>query len=307
MIKQIISPLLPEKVYDLLRERLRQYREYKFKKKTKLTEERLCEILKEELRVKRGSVVFVHSSINKMNLDFLFLRVLDLLREIVGQEGTLLFPSTHLSERPEEYLRKEGVFDVRKSPTTMGIIPELARRQKGAYRSLHPTNSVCAIGRHAKELTENHHTSPYPCGEESPYYKIVDYDGIIIGLGVSTERLAFVHCVEDIVRDKFPVETREREIFEGKVIDINGDMKVVKTLVAHERINWRNIPWYIRKYVPKEVCRDLKIDGIQFFTADAHELYKRMKELAGQRITIYSWVKRNKYQKTVIREYTAPH
>lgn len=292
MIKQIITPLLPKKVYDLLRGQLRKYREYKFKNKTKLTEERFCYILKEELGVKRGSVVFVHSSVNKMNLDFLSLRVLKLLMEIVGKEGTLLFPSTHLLERPEEYFRKNGIFDVRRSPTTMGIIAELARRQEGAYRSLHPTNSVCAIGQYAKELTENHHNSIYPCGVQSPYYKIVEYDGIIIGLGVSTENMSFVRCVEDIIKGNFPVETRKREVFEGQVIDKNGDIKVVKTVVSHERTKWRNIPRYIRKHIPEGVCRDLQINGIQFFTADAQDLYKRMNELAEQGITIYSrWAK----------------
>ncbi len=288
MIKKIAARVLPERAYGTGRQLVRKYRRYKHQGRPKLSESDFCKILTRDLEVREGAVVFVHSSIDQMNLDFPFYRVLSTLRDLVGKSGTMLFPTSQLSERPEDWLRREEVFDVGKTPTTMGVIAEFARRQKGAVRSLHPTNSVVALGNRARELVEDHPRSIYPCDQHSPFYKIVHYDGLIIGLGVSTEVLTFVHCVEDNLRERFPVETRRRELYAGRVLDENGCEQIVKTLVAHKRIRWRRVSRYMRRHVPEDMCRDLKIDGVNYYTAQSRALYAKMEELAMRNITIYS-------------------
>jgi aminoglycoside 3-N-acetyltransferase len=174
--------------------------------------------------------------------------------------------------------------------TSMGILPELARRHPQAVRTCHPTNSIVALGKHARALTESHCYSIYPCGEESPYYKIVSYDGWIVGLGVSTANLSFVHCIEDIWRDRFPVRTRTTEVFAAQVLNASGTREIVQTL-AQSRVTQmlgpRSVPNFIRRYVPKDVCRDVTIQGVNYFTAKARPLYAELEELAGQGITIY--------------------
>ena len=287
MLKKAVARLLPRQVYGKGRTLLHRYRRYERQRLPQLSESGFHSILENELGVGPGAVVFVHSSVGRMNLGFSFYRILAALREVVGEGGTLLFPSTHLSERPEDWLRRSEVFDVEKTPTSMGIIAEFARRQREAIRSLHPTHSVVAIGRYARELTAYHAESIYPCGEESPYYRMVHYDGLIIGIGVSTEVLTFVHCVEDRWKDRFPVETRDREVYEGRVRTGDGSEHVVKTLVAQRRIRWRNISGYVRRYIPAEVCRNLKIGGVNYYTARSKQLYAKMEELASRDITIY--------------------
>ncbi len=129
-----------------------------------------------------------------MNIDFSPFKVLQILIDLVGPEGTLIFPAWHFNYRAEDYLKKENIFDVKLSPTVMGLLPELARRHSSAFRSAHPTTSIVAIGKYAKELTEDHEKSIYPCGEMSPYYKMMKYDAIIVGLGVTSHFVSFVHC-----------------------------------------------------------------------------------------------------------------
>lgn len=289
MLKQVAKRVLPRRTIHRMKWWILQNQQRRLRQFPALDESRFREILTGELGIREGSVVFVHSAVGKMNLGFPAPRVLAILQEVVGSEGTLLFPCTHLAERAEEYLKRDESFDVRKSGTTMGIIAELARRQPGAVRSLHPTSSVVAIGRHAAELTATHPASIYPCGEQSPYYKIVHYDGIIVGLGVPPDKsLSFVHCVEDIMKERFPIETRTREVFRGRVVDQQGDERVVPTLAAHWRIQRRNIARYMKRYIPAETCRDLVIDGVSYYTAKSRQLYARMEELANRNITIYS-------------------
>lgn len=300
IVKQYLGKYLPKKIYDLGRSMEAYKNQLNKEKIPKMSESKFKEILTDILGIKRGAVVFVHSSVDNLNPDFPFYRILFHLQELVGEEGTLLFPCSQLSERAEDYLKRGEIFDVKKSPTTNGIIPELARHQKRAFRSLHPTNSVVALGRHAEELTRTHADSIYPCGEQSPYYKIVDYNGIIIGLGVNTDNLTFGHCVEDILREKFPVQTRGHEIFKAKVRDLHGQIKIVPTLAAHKRIQWRNPGNYIKQYVSPDVCQNLTINGIKFFRADAKNLYNKMVELAKKDITVYS---KFVYKKHFISKY----
>ena len=155
----------------------------------RLTEQEIRSILTEKLGLKNGSVVFIHSSVDRMRLDFPFYKLFQILTDIVGkEEGSLIFPTAHFDARAEDFLtRNPGtvIFDVRKSPTVRGLLPEFARKQKNAVRSLHPTESVAVLGKHAIELTGTHHQSIYPCGELSPFYKMMEYDGLIVGLGVT--------------------------------------------------------------------------------------------------------------------------
>ena len=71
--------------------------------------------------------------------------VLDAWMEFFA-EGLLLLP-THTWRFINEENR---VFDVRRSPCCVGILPELFRKRPGVVRSFHPTHSVAALGREAE-------------------------------------------------------------------------------------------------------------------------------------------------------------
>src|ERR1700730_12274396 len=58
-----------------------------------LTEEDFREILTNDLNLKEGDLVYVHSGMDGLNLAFPFYRILFLIREVIGPAGTVLFPS----------------------------------------------------------------------------------------------------------------------------------------------------------------------------------------------------------------------
>jgi len=285
IVEKIANVLLPKKLYTFVKSR---YRLVKKKLTPSLTSEKFRDIVDKQMNIKKGSVVFVHSSINNMNLAFPADQVIAILLDAVGAEGTLLFPCTHHNGRAEDYLRQGGVFNVRRSPTTMGLLPELVRRNKLSVRSLHPTNSIVAIGKYAHELLDEHPNSVFPCGDKSPYYKIVHYNGIIVGLGLHAgECLSFIHCAEDIMDSKFPVQTRTDEIFDGRVIDSEGKEFIVKTKAAHAQTHFKDMAGYFKRYIPKEIINNFKTNGVKYFTAKSPELYAKMVELAEKGITVY--------------------
>jgi aminoglycoside N3'-acetyltransferase len=141
---------------------------------------------------------------------------------------------------------------------------------------------------HAEELVSCHHLSVYPCGELSPYFKMLKYDSIIIGLGEKTVSLSFVHCAEDTLQEKFPLKTLQDTPYEYVVRDHSGNTITVKTLIPHENITRRNIPAFMKKNISKNICKTIKYRGCNYFTADANKLYDRMLDLAKDNITIYT-------------------
>ena len=254
-----------------------------------LSEQDFKEILAQDLRLCEGDTVFVHSSIDRLNLNFPFYRVLSLLRDIIGPRGTVLFP-TYPNHRLSsyEYLRQGNVFDVRRTPSYIGLLTEFARRQREARRSLHPTKSVCAIGPLAEELTATHQNSPYPYDTCSPYYKLVEHKAKIVGLGVWTFNLSFVYCTDDALKDAAPVQTYHPEKFAAQCINYKGETEIVETYVHDARkVDTHDVPRYMKQHIDGEVCSDLSIKGMKFFRADAARLFDAMLRLAKAGITVY--------------------
>ena len=145
-----------------------------------------------------------------------------------------------------------------------------------------------AFRRHARELIESHEHSIYPCDANSPYYKIVEFDGIIICLGVTTRQLSFVHCVEDNLRHRFPLRTRTEEVYRATVRDRQGREVTIPTVAQTDVTLWLDIPRFMKRHVDPAVCRAVRLDGVDFFTARAKQLYVRMEELALKNVTCYT-------------------
>jgi aminoglycoside 3-N-acetyltransferase len=254
-----------------------------------LTEEEFTNILVNDLGLTRGDTVFIHSSIDKLNLGFPFYRILTLVRDVTGTSGTILFP-TYPNHRISsyEYLLQGNVFDVRRTPSYIGLLTEVARRQRGAVRSLHPTKSVSAIGPLARELTGEHQNSPYPYDKSSPYYKLVECEGKIVGLGVWTSNISFGYCVEDALKERFPARTYHERLFEATCINYQGEQEIVRTYAHNMKVvNQHDGPGFMRAHVSPEACQDLTIKGMKFFRASAPKLFNEMLSLALQGITAY--------------------
>lgn len=183
-----------------------------------------------ELGLKRGSIVFVHSSLSKFGyVEGGADSVVDALIKTVGEEGTVAVPGFSFS------LGKDGsVFDVKNTPSEMGKIPETLRNRKGTYRSHHLTHSVVALGYKAKELTETH--SVTPCGKESPFRKLIDWGGYILLLGVSQNSNTTFHTIEE---EKNLFYMKFKEIKNVFIVDEKGQkihlpMKIHQPLKTYD-------------------------------------------------------------------------
>jgi aminoglycoside 3-N-acetyltransferase len=176
------------------------------------------------------AILMVHSSISNMRPMYhgTAKDLLDFLLRIVGPGRTLAMPAFFFGT-PElldqEYYKQHPRFDVRRTPSQMGLVTELFRRRPGVVRSLHPTHSVCAVGPLANELCATHHLSPRACGELSPFGIMGLHKTIILGLGVEYYRaLTQVHSMEQILGDRYPIPQEQEDSVHVDLVDNTGNI-----------------------------------------------------------------------------------
>jgi aminoglycoside 3-N-acetyltransferase len=288
-LQKIARTVLPGRALAHLRRAKWELERRRVASLSPLTEDDFTDILAGDLGLAAGDMVYVHSGMDGLNLDFPFYRVLSLIQQVIGRDGTVVFP-TYPNHRMSsyEYLLQGKVFDVRRTPSYTGILTEFARRQRQAVRSLHPTKSVCAIGPAARDLIATHQLSPYPYDTGSPYYKLIAGGGRIIGLGASTNYISFGYCVDDALKEKFPVRVYHDRIFEAACINYQGERVTVRTY-AHDMSTTvhPDMPRWMKTYVSEAACRDLIVRGMRFFRADAPKLFAEMMRLAERDIIAY--------------------
>ena len=285
-LRDVARKILPRGAYERIARTRKRLDRARVARLPQLTEHDFEHILAHDLRLETGDVVFVHSSIDQLNLDFPFYRILSLVRERVGAQGTILFPTfPNRKISSYEYLQQGTVFDVRRTPSYIGLLTEFARRQRGALRSLHPTKSVCAIGPLAHELTATHQHSPYPYDTPSPFHKLAEHGAKIVGLGTWTNKLTFVYTACDALHKDYPVRIYHDELFEARCVNYEGEVEVVRTYAQDMRKVSSDVPTYMKAHVSEEIACDLMIKGMRFFRADAAPLFDAMVKLAEQGIT----------------------
>src|SRR3989338_6088228 len=119
-----------------------------------ITKNNIIRTLK-EVGLQVGDIVMVHSrmfTLGKLadvkNKEDVLNSFIDSLLEVVGDQGTLIFPTFTL------LVCKKGLFDVDNTKSEMGVLSEAARIRADSSRTAHPIYSVVIIGKD-KELFLN--------------------------------------------------------------------------------------------------------------------------------------------------------
>jgi aminopeptidase-like protein/aminoglycoside N3'-acetyltransferase len=142
--------------------------------------------------------------------------LLDALRDVIGDEGTILVPTYTFS-----FCRRE-IFDVNETPTaggpwsTSADFLEMFRTQPGVFRSADPIHSIAGLGPRAEELLAD---VPNTCfGKGSVFERLLEANAKICMIGPGLEEATFRHYVEELVGVPF----RFRKLFTGHIR--NGDL-----------------------------------------------------------------------------------
>ncbi len=178
-----------------------------------LTFEKLVEEFR-ALGVEEGDTLLVHSSYKSLGpVDGGPQTVIRALEAALGTdgEGTLIMPTFNFG------FNKGEPWDVRTTPSKMGVLTELVRTDPRAKRVFHPFYSFAVLGKHAEMLGSLRYKSAYE--RNSVFGKLRDLDGKIMVIGLSyTNSMTFFHHIEQMEG----VDYRYLKQFTGQVTDENG-------------------------------------------------------------------------------------
>ena len=166
------------------------------------------------LGVEAGDTLLVHSSYKSFGpVDGgpqTVIRALELAVD-TEHDGTLIMPTFNFG------FNKGEPWDVRTTPSKMGVLTDLVRQDPRAKRVFHPFYSFAILGKHAEMLGGLRYKSAYE--RNSVFGKLRDLDGKIMVIGLSyTNSMTFFHHIEQMEG----VDYRFLKQFTGEVTDADG-------------------------------------------------------------------------------------
>ncbi len=253
------------------------------------------------LGIAPGDTLFVHSSLKSLGyVEGGAPAVIGALQDAVGSQGTLLLPTYYL---PGGTVRAtcampDYVFDPRRHGTHMGRLPEAFLASAGVRRSIHPTHSVSAWGRHAIHLTEAHQRAPSIFGMDSPWQRFIGCEHAkVLGLGISMGPVTFYHALEDAMGGAFPVPVWEDDTKLLACLDHAGRRWEVPVRPFDQAVAQRRIDHPgrgdLRDYFHREFdTAGLRVNGqvgdAASWCIPAQAFYAHLERLASDNVTIYA-------------------
>jgi aminoglycoside 3-N-acetyltransferase len=195
-----------------------------------LTRSRLKETF-DEVGIQAGDIVCVHASMSRLGYVCGGARaIIEALDAAVGPQGTVMMPAyTRDTADPREWryppapdawltalLDETPAYDPQLSPPqNVGAVAELFRTYPGVARSGHPISSVAARGPRAEALTAG-----VPLdnrfGPDSPYGRLVRFDGKVLMLGAPYETMSLLHLSQYLIGWSTPAVKSACMLVDGK-------------------------------------------------------------------------------------------
>jgi aminoglycoside N3'-acetyltransferase len=232
-----------------------------------------------DLGVTPGRTLWVQSSWNEFyNVPMRPSEVIDLLRDLLGPEGTLAMPAFPIDQDPAK------VFLVDRAPVYTGLLCEVFRRYPDVKRSIHRGSSVCALGPNAEFLTKDHHLTAMPWGKDSPFCRLMEVDARLLGLGAGFDSMTPLHSVECLLYDEVPFF---RQVFDGTIRyrwrRANGDTGEHEYMRRTGDIR----PQRLHRHFGPELVAEAKISNLKMLAADAKPFIEHAVALGRRGITMY--------------------
>lgn len=172
----------------------------------------------ESFGIRRDDVVTIHSSLREVGaIEGGADGLIDALKDYLC-DGLLLIP-THTwavvnAANPH--------FDVRSTVPNIGTLSRVAAFRQDGVRSLHPTHSMAAFGKNAREYIQGEEKSATPAPVGGALSRLYELNGKVLLVGVGHERNTYLHAVDErinrpnrLAQTGFPVEITD---WDGRIL-----------------------------------------------------------------------------------------
>lgn len=237
-----------------------------------------------------GKLLIVHSSFRALKQfgkspD----QIIDVLLELLGEEGTLAMPAfRRFEEEPDVYnilntniKNIKCTYDLELTPIWTGILPLTLSRRKEAVISRFPINPLVAIGKLAKQMMEKNLLGDVhlPHGENSSWKFCLDNQAIIVGLGIDlAHSLTILRTYEECNFSSWPVKDwYNKRLF--NIIDKNFvtsisvlDRKSFWGMLYLPQINMR------KDLINNKILKTYKVNGFPVEILESKKLFEFFRE-----------------------------
>lgn len=140
-----------------------------------------------QINIKQGDTIVVHTSYKSLGgVEGGADAVIDVMCELVGKNGTVMFPAFNFQSWTETHY-----FDVMETPSKMGMITEMARLRPHAKRTPHPIYSFSVWGARADEFSKTEDGEAY--GPNSAFALFHKLNATIISIGLDFNNSFSMH------------------------------------------------------------------------------------------------------------------
>ncbi len=235
-------------------------------------------------------ILMVHSSVNHMKpmYDDNPLEFVQMLQEFCGPQRTLAMPAFYFGDSDVggagPTFEKNPRFDLRRTPSQMGLATEIFRRTKGVRQSRHPIYRISALGPLAETLTTGHETAEGGCGRRSPFDVMTAHDTLILGIGKPFEVLTHIHHVEDLMGANFPVPMSVGRDLAMTLVDGNEEIPFTLSPCG---FMWKRNMWKLRDIMGPRKLQEWRFHHVSLFAAKARDVTETLLEAAKRGVTLY--------------------
>jgi aminoglycoside 3-N-acetyltransferase len=286
---------LPNFIKNPIKKIIKQKKFKDFKKEAEIISKSDLMLFLRKSGIVEGDDLFIHSSLKGLGyIENGPATLINALKEVVGEEGTLVFPTFTINSSMHETLTDPNhVFNVKTSVSTVGAITNEFLKTKGIKRSLHPTHSVAAWGKNAEFICQGHHLADTNFGVGTPFEKFLSLNGKLVGIGINYAPVTFYHVFEDLNLELFPdvyLKTR----FNGVLINNHGE-KISTQILCHNPEFHKTriekdpaVEYYFRTYFEeKNVSKSSQIGHGNLWWMHTKDLLIELKLLNERGVTIY--------------------
>ena len=218
----------------------------------------------------RSATLYVHCSLNNLKSICTVKSIFSAFDYYFDKNSTLCMPGFPYNDRQfETYMSDPGVFDVNKTPAHVSLLSEVFRRKQDTFRSLHPWASVCASGKYAREITSEHHKHEDSFSVLSPFRKIVEMEGYVIGLGLDCNTNSFIHIADNELQ-QYANNPGFMDYYSDKdfaCLDHSGNLTSVRCNVVNQTIRSKIKPRKMKSsYLETDFYREQNINDINFYS-----------------------------------------
>ena len=216
------------------------------------------------------------------------LDLVKMLMDFCGPDRTLVMPAFFFGDpnigSTAATFRANPRFDMRRTPSQMGLATELFRRSRGVLQSRHPIYRISALGPLAKELTSGHETAQSALGRGSPFDLMTQHNTLILGIGKPFEVLTHVHHAEAIMGPDFPADGG---VGDGIDVTVADGQEEVVVKCRERRLRGRRNMWKLREIMTRETLREWTFHNVPLFATRAHDVTQSIMAAARNGVTIY--------------------